>query len=449
MDRKFNIDTVNRLAGLVIEQNPELAEKGKDGYLEAVNKLGSMKLQLICGDEIRTSVSLQAALITAINTGKRAFLGGVKVCIGENTKLLLPWRSDTNNLNEIISELGGDIQNEIDDECFTLMFGAKAKNRNSLRIVCNGWRGGVECFNDNVQLIESSDFVLGGILAGSLGVALGFLRVTGEKVDACSKSVGVSLWRPDLNWLKEEAIGPTVSYLPQKYWLVGLGHLGQALTWTIGFLPFSDAKAIQVYLQDTDCISLSNIETGLLSDRETVNVKKTRVCSSWLEARGLKTSMIESKFTSTYKPAEGEPLVLIRGLDSVTSRLNIDLSNFSMVIDCGIGGTKSDFDSISIYNFPVTRKHPKDIWGEKDIKIVNKNNERAMQFIGCGFYGKAISTSFVGAFSSCFIVGEVIRSVYAGIKTGEINLSIRNLLNEYCVNSSGNYTTEASSNGIV
>lgn len=449
METEFNTDSTNRLAGLIIEQNPELAEKGKEGYLEAVGKLESMKLNLICGNEIETSISLQAALLTAINTGKRAFLGGVTVCISENTKLLLPWKSNAVNLNEVIIELGGNIQDKIEYECFTLMFGLKAENRNSLRVVCNGWRGGVECFNDNVQLVESSDFALGGILAGSLGVALGFLRVTNEKVDSCSKSIGVSLWRPDLNWLDKDAIGPEISYLPQKYWLVGLGHLGQAFTWTIGLLAFSNPKEIQVYLQDTDCISLANIETGLLSDKKNVNIKKARVCSSWLEARGINTSMIERKFNSTYKPMDGEPLILIRGLDSVAARLDIDLSNFSMVMDCGIGGSKSDFDSISIYNFPEIKKSPKEIWGEKEVKINNRNNEKAMQFVGCGFYGKAISTSFVGSFASCFVIAELIRGGYQGIKISEINLSIRNLLNECFVDSKQSYSTEIIENGFI
>ncbi len=448
METELNIDSTNRLAGFVIEQKPELAEKGKEGYLEAVSILNSMKLQLICGDEIKKSKSLQAALITAVNTGKRAFLGGVNVNIDDNIGFLLPW-SKPITLNEVLKELGANLNDKIDECCFALMFGLKAQNRNSLRLVCNGWQGGVECAGDNIELNNDSDFALGGILAGSLAVALGFLRVTNEKIDSCSKSIGISLWRPDLNWLDKEAIGPEISYLPQKYWLVGLGHLGQAFTWTIGLLPFSNPKEVKVYLQDKDYVSIANIETGLLSGKENVGVKKTRVCSSWLEDRGINTSMIERKFNSSYKPIDGDPLILIRGLDSVTARIDIDSTDFSQVMDCGIGGSKTDFDSISIYNFPAINKVPKDIWGEKEVMINNKNNEKAMQFVGCGFYGKAISTSFVGAISSCFVIAETVRGIYGGIKISEINLSIRNLLNECYVNPTGNYTTELSNNGIV
>ncbi len=445
---EVNIDSVSRLSGLIIEQNPELSEKGKEGYLEAFEKLKTFSLSIVCGDEIKKSKALQAALITAINEGKRAFLGGVYIAIENDVKFLLPW-SNGDSLNKIILELGGRIVKENEVECsFSLYFGKKAIDNNSLRIVCNGWQGGVEAFGESINLNPYPDFSLGGILAGSLGVGLAFLKVTKEKIDACIKSIGLSLWNLNLNWLDPLANGPEISYLPQKYWLVGLGHLGQAYTWTLGLLPFQKPSEISVTLQDTDKVSIANFETGLLTETKKIGIKKTRVCSEWLEGRGINTSIIDRNFDDSHVPQNIEPLILICGLDSAKARRSIDISKFKFVIDCGIGGTRTDFDSISIYNFPEIGKSVKEIWSDEEAKIINKNNEKAMEFIGCGFYGKAISTSFVGGLASTLVFAELIRAGYQGLKTGSINISIRNILDDTFISGKSSYYTELSDNGF-
>ncbi|MEP7127882.1 MAG: hypothetical protein ABI729_03400, partial [Chitinophagales bacterium] len=61
-------DNLNRLAtGIMTKYNCS--------YSVAIDKLNEFSLYLDCGDKIGASPSLQAALLTAINTGNRAFLG--------------------------------------------------------------------------------------------------------------------------------------------------------------------------------------------------------------------------------------------------------------------------------------------------------------------------------------------------------------------------------------
>ncbi len=48
---------------------------------------------------------------------------------------------------------------------------------------------------------------------------------------ACDKSIGLSLWRPDLDWRADESNGPLIELLPKRLWLLGMGHLGQAYAW--------------------------------------------------------------------------------------------------------------------------------------------------------------------------------------------------------------------------
>ena len=91
---KLSEDTFNRLSlGIIEKQNcsPE----------DAMQKLESLSIYLVCGDKIKISLPLQAALITAVNTGKRAFLGGVYIQMPPDTLCLLPW-SQAKTFNEMV-----------------------------------------------------------------------------------------------------------------------------------------------------------------------------------------------------------------------------------------------------------------------------------------------------------------------------------------------------------
>jgi hypothetical protein len=80
-------------------------ERFGGSYAQAMETLRQFRLNLICGEEITRAASLQAALLTAVNTGKRAFLGGVSVEMPPHVELLLPW-SGAGSLNEIVESLG-------------------------------------------------------------------------------------------------------------------------------------------------------------------------------------------------------------------------------------------------------------------------------------------------------------------------------------------------------
>jgi hypothetical protein len=60
------------------------------GYEEACLILGKMRLRLICDASIAHSAAMQAALLTTINSGKRAFHGGVFVSMPHLVPCLLP-----------------------------------------------------------------------------------------------------------------------------------------------------------------------------------------------------------------------------------------------------------------------------------------------------------------------------------------------------------------------
>ena len=49
---------------------------------------------------------------------------------------------------------------------------------------------------------------------------------------------GVSLWSPVEDSRNPVSNSPLLHNLPNQFWVLGLGHLGQAFLWNLEMLPF-------------------------------------------------------------------------------------------------------------------------------------------------------------------------------------------------------------------
>lgn len=137
-------------------------------------------------------------------------------------------------------------------------------------------------------LAEKVEFSPSGVLAGALGVSEAFAEfVRGDTTMAGHREVGLSLWEPDVenHWL-QTGPGPEIEYLPSHLWLIGLGHLGQAYLWTLGFLPYHNASDVHLVLQDFDLLEVANDSTSLLTHKTIIGQKNaydgTLVWRTWL-----------------------------------------------------------------------------------------------------------------------------------------------------------------------
>ncbi len=403
-------------------------------YSQALATLGTFRLNLVCGQEITRSASLQAALLTSVNTGKRAFLGGVVVEMPPRVKCLVPWPG-ANSLNEIVESLGARVSPaQHSDRTHTLYFGAvREPVPDSLSVVCSGWRGGVVPAGLPLALNEDDDFALGGVLAGALGVARGFLRVCGLSSRFVEQPLGVSLWRPDLEWTHTEAQGPELKYLPSKLWFLGLGHLGQAFLWNTALLPYERRDETLILLQDFDRVVHGNWSAGLLCEQASPGRYKTRLCSEWLEARGFGTRVCERRFDENVRREENEPYIALCGFDSASARRCLDGAGFSLVVECGLGGSVDTFDQISLHTFPDATRNPAQIWGQSDTASFPAKPALLEAFLTqdpCGILAetladKALSSSFVGAYAGALAVGEVLRGLHGGPRCEIINAQLR------------------------
>jgi len=391
------------------------------GYEEACAILGKFRLNLICDASIRNSMALQAALLTAVNTGKRAFHGGVFVSMPPDVRCLLPWPGKK-SLNSIASTLGGQFS-KIENSSFTqtLYFGPSASVvEDSFSVICSGWRGGIAPANLTLAVPSSCDFATGGILSGALGVARGFLRVSGLSTRNLEAPQGFSLWRPDLDWLDPASDGPSLEALPKALWMLGLGHLGQAYLWNFALLPYQRPQEATFLLQDFDTTVKGNFSSGLLCEEKNIGMKKTRICSSWLEERNFNSVITERSFDENTRRMDGEPFIACCGFDAAEPRRILENAGFDLIVECALGADAPWFDRIVLHTFPDARRKPDAIWMNDDRPKPDQRLVAAFKTKeDCGILAetlarKAISSSFVGAIAGAFVTAEILRGLNGG-----------------------------------
>ena len=450
---ELDIDTFNRLSLGIME-------KARCSPEEALRRLTSLSLHMECGEAIRHSLPLQAALLTAVNTGKRAFLGGISVNMPHDVSCLLPWPGKK-GLNEIVVELGASISATTKTASLTLTFGLSASIDNDrLQVACNDWQAAVLTNNEQFPFDLGGTIPTAGIFAGALAVCLAFLKSSGIQLAAADRSVGLSLWRPDLPWLDGQAVGPIVMFLPKKFWLLGLGHLGQSYLWNIGLLPYQNPSDLTILLQDDDKIVPANWSAGLLTELNDKGEHKTRLCSRWLEARKFATLISERRFGEFTRRMDEEPYLALCGFDSSDSRLLLEKAGFDLILEAGLGGNLGSFDRVSLHTFPSAAQSPEQIWPrssgqDSEINPAIYEFLKGMSDEVCGILpltiaGKAISASFVGACTGALVIAETIRGLNGGIRYDKVSLQLRDLLSIHAIiHKNGPYSLELARNGFT
>lgn len=432
-----------------------MMQRHRVAYDCARKMLAELTLRLTCGEEIRESAALQAAFLTAINTGKRAFRGGVTVSLPSRVRLRVPWPGGA-SLNEVARSIGAHDSKQGDDgNTSWLMFGTIPDATEGIQVFCDGWRAGLAPVGQATSFQKGYDFALGGVFAGAFAVAKIFLSAAEISHRDIVEPSGFSLWRPDLSWLDADSAGPALQHLPAKLWLLGLGHLGQAYAWTLGLLPFTWENPATIYLQDYDVVEKANWSAGLFCEQNHVGQLKTRLSAEWLEQRGFQTRLIERPFDVNTKRESNEPRVALCGFDNAESRQIIENANFELIVDAGLGASLDHFDRLVLRTFPDGSQKARDIWGRPgdeisaiDLSLFEKPDGQ------CGIVlqeiaGKAISSSFTGACASSLVVGEVLRAIQGGRRCDFVALQLRDLELPQNPYRDENYQLRVARNGIV
>jgi hypothetical protein len=422
-----------------------MLDSGEAANIEEAQRIfEGFRLQIHIGKDISSSASLQAALLTAVNTGRRCFLGGVTVVGKADVDLLIPWRR-CRTLREAILDLQGETSEVVDDDSPQVFIGDADLeipiNEFAVRATFDGWRGGIVPMEDNVRLDERQEFTPAGVLAGSLAVSEAFQFVRGRNAFAGRRSVGLSLWRPDseVSWLEEKDTAPVLDILPSRLWLIGLGHLGQAYLWTLGFLPYSNPGDVSLVLHDFDTLVTANDSTSPLTDKKIVGRKKTRAMADWCEERGFRTSINERPFAPNFKIDGDEPRIALCGVDNEKARAALEDVGFAKIIEAGLGKGAEEYLAFQLHSFPGG-KRARQIWGNspKTISQPLALEKPAYQTLAaegldkCGLTllaDRSVGASFVGTFTSSLVIAELLRTVMGEHSYEVIDGTLRSLEN--------------------
>lgn len=279
-------------------------------------------------------------------------------------------------------------------------------------------------------------------MAAAFSIAECFQHVRGSVV-AGRRSVGLSIWRPDLAWDDPQAQGPALAFLPRGLWLLGLGHLGQAYAWVLGSLGYNHSNPPRFFLQDFDHVTGRNIATSLMSTHEDESRLKTRVCGEALERLGFQTRLVERAFTSEQTLAGDEPDWALAGFHGVDPRRALYHSRFSRAVDVGIGATPSTYLDILVQTIP-THLSVDELWPaasqsdyvEQLLALPAYESALARRRAAgesevdarCGVVtvaGQAVGASFVGVAAAALAVGDVLRALHGGARYRVVSLDLR------------------------
>lgn len=392
---------------------------------EAQRIFEGYRLRVAVGSDISQSPTRQAALLTAVNVARRCFLGGVEVVGCPDAELLIPWR-DCRTVADAIRDLKGELveASETANDLPLIVIGDAGTRLHAdefaVRATFDGWRGGVIPVDDRERLPEQQEFTPAGVLAGSLAVSEAFQFVRGRNRMAGRRRVGLSLWRPDASWLDDGGgREPDLEWLPAKLWLIGLGHLGQAYLWTLGFLPYDTPKEVSLVLQDYDTLAHSNDSTSPLTNEGLIGRKKARAMAEWCEGRGFQTRVYERRFAANLKVDDEEPRVALCGVDNEAARACLEDVGFTQIIEAGLGLGTEEYLAFQMHSFPSSRA-ARARWGGSSIgksagSVIELPAYRNLAGNGldeCGLTqlaGRSVGACFVGTAVSTLVIAEVLR----------------------------------------
>ncbi|OYX47055.1 MAG: hypothetical protein B7Y90_13890 [Alphaproteobacteria bacterium 32-64-14] len=401
-------DTLNRAVKMAIDS-------GEAATIEDAYRLfAQYRLSVSLSAEAARSPAHQVALLTIVNAGRRAFLGGVHVWGDLEAALAINLPGAT--LRDAVLAHGGQPANAAPEAGPVILLGEHGPVASSLALQAtfSGLACGVFPAGEGERLPEETSAILPAILAGALAMSELFQNVRGNPM-AGLREVGLSLWDPAADW--RSANNPGTYFIPDRLWILGLGHLGQALVWILGLLPFEDPAAIQLTLQDFDQLTLANDSTSVLTTAALVGDRKTRATAAWAEARGFRTRLVERRFSGDVRLQEDDPRVAFCGVDNAAARAALEDAGFDLVVEAGLGGGPKEYLAMRLHTFPATRT-ARSIWttgGEADDAALSASAYRDLEARGldkCGLVELATRTvgaPFVGLVAASLALGEMIR----------------------------------------
>jgi hypothetical protein len=381
---------------------------------------------IVCADGYACTDRLgQAALLTAVLTGVRAFGTVLVECAKPAASIAVgPFRGQT--LGDVLVEQGATLAGDSDSATTAwpiVLIGptsSPSTGTNKRVILRSTWQGWIAQVTPSAApLVQTSPpCVLAAVGSAALAVSEAFGAVLGRPgSDSGFRPISLNLWRPD----STEDHGPKLAHAPQAWWLVGLGHLGQAYGWVISNLNY--ASPVEVVLQDTDATVPANHSTGVFTPVGSRGTLKTRLMMAVLEDAGFTTRLLERRLDDSLRAQPSEAHVALLGVDNLPARRLISEVGWAFAVDVGLGNGAKNYDSLLLRRFPGDLPSNQiAAWAQErpaESVIPESPAFQHLQdnFEACGVVelaGKAVGASFVGVIAAVFAVAEATKELHGG-----------------------------------
>lgn len=407
-------DSLHRLAKSLLDSGEAVSVE------EAVNTFKQYGVRVHLGRGVRSDPGSQTIALTVINAASRSFMGNVLV-ESDDFKLTAPGFVGL-TLRDFMRWAGVlEGTTLVSSEWPRISIGNDDLPGSIAPWAC-GWRYGL---GDTGA--TGSYFAPSCVAAGGLAVSEAFSLLRGDNPYAGHRRLALSLWDPVGGTAEPAALGalPPMDGL----WLVGLGHLGQAYVWTLGFMP---AGKLPLFVQDIDVSTQSSLSTSVLSTAADVTKRKTRIAAKWLEARGYEVALVERRFNEHMRVGPDEPGVALFGVDNPAARRACESVGFRLVIDAGLGSGHRDFRGIRVRTFPGPSRAAQ-LWatgvqvGEVAMAPAYKRMlEQGAEQCGVTMLAtRAVGAPFVGCVAAAYVIAERVRRDLGTPGLGYLDLNLR------------------------
>jgi hypothetical protein len=381
-------------------------------FCEAEARLDAIHVAVVVGLDQMATVAGQAAALTAVATAQKCF-GRVTLVTSDDAPLIAKLPVGT-TLQRAARQLGAHVSSMPNKKTsHTIIIGSAASGKGwSVHCWWDRWHSGVRA---RAELPGDSRLALAGVFSAALAVRQIFACVLAGKT-LRARDATVSLWAP---WgpAGRDDIGPERFDVPDQFWFLGLGHLGQGFVWNLCLLGGIGGRAV---VQDDQEIGEENEATSLLVLGTDIGEMKTRIAAQWLKASGWKANIVERRHHGDINLLPSDPPFLLCGLDRVEPRLAMAKHGFDYMIDAGLGHGPHDFEGIQIRVIAkdddiadLWVKNLKDAGGELPEGPLNPAYIDLEKTIGqCGvvsFVEASTSVPFVGAAAGALVIAQAIR----------------------------------------
>ena len=376
-------------------------------FAEADRRLRGTRVAVTTLGADLSIAAAQWCTLTALNTVRRTF-GSVALVADDDVPLLRPMPGAV-TLSAAAKRIRATLHNSVPaDTTHLIVVGPAVYSTAPFIVRCwwNGWQAGVRAPWHEAYVGDGWN-PLSGIFAAACSVREIFANVRGTR--GAARASTLSLWEPWVEATHAE-VGPHVTYCLNKLHLVGLGHLGQGVLWSLCALPMAGA----ISLQDYQAAAVENEATGLITWPMDIGRRKTRIASDWMEAFGWDTSLIERRFDSDTRAQPTDPAVVVTALDSPVPRRHVHAAGYAFMFDVGVGHGPVDFESAQLRTFA---RGDAGSWqhapAQKDVAgLLDRPAYKAMSADACGAYALAeasVAVPFVGAATGALAVAQLAR----------------------------------------